>query len=99
MNKNQEDSQEKIISKKKPNAFEENIKRKSTKSAIRLNLSHIEKKKTFNCYNYFFYLILCKKVNIHIKYYEELRKLIISEESMFHNYFNIYKLLEINQVF
>ena len=99
VNKNQEDSQEKIISKKKPNAFEENIKRKSTKSAIRLNLSHIEKKKTFNCYNYFFYLILCKKVNIHIKYYEELRKLIISEESMFHNYFNIYKLLEINQVF
>ena len=66
----------------------------STKNYIRRDFALIDKKEKFNCFNYFFYIIFCKQVNSKIKYYEELRRLIISEECMIQNYLNIYKLLE-----
>ena len=89
MNKSHQDSQENIIQSKKSNIHEDNIKTKKSKSLFKYNVTLIDKKKPFNCCDYLFYLILCKQVNPHIKYYEELRKQIISEESMFHNYFYI----------
>ena len=62
------------------------------------NYSVIENKSfTFNCFSYLCYLIFCKQINSHIKHFEDLRRLIISEETMFNNYFNVYKLLELNK--
>ena len=61
---------------------------------IKLNLARIKKKEEFNCLNYLWYIVLCKKVNSPIYYYENLRRLIISEEIMFQNYLYISKLLE-----
>ena len=73
------------------------IKKANFQNFIKLNFSKIKSKKKFNCFNYLFYIIFCKKINVHIKIYEDLRRLIISEEIMFQNYFNIYKLLEIHK--
>ena len=50
-----------------------------------------------NCFDYLCYLIQCKKIQSQIKYYEDFRKIIISEESMIQNYLNINKLFEFNQ--
>ena len=82
------DSREKAISEIKSEAFE-TINRKSTKNVIKNTIYHIDKTKSFNCLDYLCYLVFCKKIKSNIKYYEELRRLIVSEESMFHNYFNI----------
>ena len=64
---------------------------------IKLKFARIKKKERFNCFNYFWYMVSCKKINSQIYYYENLRRLIISEEIIFQNYLNIYKLLELNQ--
>ena len=95
INKNHEDSKEKVIS-KQPSSIYESFSNKRTKSIIRRNYSLLEKK-DFNCFNYLCYLIFCKQINSDIKKIEELRRLIISEESIFNNYFNVYKLLEENK--
>ena len=94
-NKNLEDSKQNVISEAK--SYKNYKKRYSTRNAIKHSVALIDKEKSFNFCNYLFYLIFCKKKNFHIKYYEELRRLIISEEIMFHNYFNIYKILETQQ--
>ena len=70
------------------------LKRMSTKYHIKRDFALIDEKDKFNCFSYFFYIIFCKQINSKINYYEELRRLIISEECMFQNYLNIYKLLE-----
>ena len=93
MNKNNEDSRDKAFSEQKSNAFE-TIHRKYTKNGINNIISHIDKKKSFNCFDYLCYLVFCKKINSNIKYYEKLRREIISEECIFQNFFYIYKLLE-----
>ena len=73
------------------------LKRMSTKRyIIKRDFALISNKDYFNCFNYFFYIIFCKRINSKIKYYEELRRLIISEECMIQNYLNIYKLLEVH---
>ena len=95
MNKGNEDSQDKVISKQPSNIYDKFRSRRS-KSIIQRNFSIIETKQ-FNCFSYLCYLIFCKQINSHIKQFEEFRRLIISEESMFNNYFNIYKLLESNK--
>ena len=97
MNKNNEDSLDKAISEQKSNAFE-TIHRKYTKNLINNVISHIDKKKSFNCFDYLCYLVFCKKIKYIIKCYEILRRIIISEECMFENFFNIYKLLEIHKL-
>ena len=73
-----------------------NMQKGNYQRFIRFNFSKIKSKEKFNCFNYLFYIIFCKKINNHIKFYEDLRRLIISEEIMFQNYLNIYKLLEIH---
>ena len=50
-------------------------------------------------YKFFCYLIQFKRNNPKIKYYEELREQIISEESLFQNYIYIINLLKINNIF
>ena len=95
MKKGNEDSQDKVISKQPSNIYDKFHSRRS-KSIIQRNFSIIETKQ-FNCFSYLCYLIFCKQINSHIKQFEELRRLIISEESMFNTYFNIYKLLEFNK--
>ena len=74
-----------------------NLKRISTRNYIRRNFALINEKESFNCFSYFFYIFFCKRINSNIKYCEELRRLIISEESMIQNYLNIYKLLELQK--
>ena len=74
------------------------LKRMSTRNEIRRNFSLINEKEKFNCFSYLFYICFCKKINSNIKYYEELRRLIISEECMIQNYLNIYKLLEVQKI-
>ena len=93
INKNMDVSRQNII----PIITKDVIKRKKTlnfQNFIKFNFSKIKSKEKFNCFNYLFYIIFCKKINVHIKFYEDLRRLIISEEIMFQNYLNIYKLLE-----
>ena len=87
MNKSHEDSKEKIISKQQSEE-KENISKKGTKSVISSNFSIIKKNKSFTCFAYLFYLIFCKKLNSQLKQVEELRRIVINEESIFHNYFN-----------
>ena len=88
--------EQKVIPEQKIEAFEE-ITTKYAKKLIKLNFARIKKKEKFNCFHYFCYLISCKKINPKIRYYEILRRLIISEEIMFQNYLSIYKLLEYHQ--
>ena len=90
---NNENSEQNIILEQKSKDIGK-LQRMSTKNYIRRDFALIDKKEKFNCFNYFFYIIFCKQVNSKIKYYEELRRLIISEECMIQNYLNIYKLLE-----
>ena len=92
INKYLENSKQNIIIKKNP----DEIKRQSTKAFIKHTFAKIDKNSSFHCWNYYLYLISCKKINEKIKYYEDLRRLIISEEFIFQNYFNMYKLLEIH---
>ena len=96
MNKNNENSEQKIFKKPKSGAFEE-IKTKHIKNYLKLNFQRINKNETFNHFDYLCYMIFCKKIKSKIKYYEDLRRLIISEEIMFQNYLNINNLLEFHQ--
>ena len=97
MNKNSENSKDKIIPGPKSDAFKE-VETKFSKNMISLNLTGIEKNKEFNCFNYFWYMVLCKRINPNIKDCENLRRLIMSEEIMLKNYLYINKLLELNLV-
>ena len=56
------------------------------------------KKNNFTWINYFCHLILCKKYNKSIKYFEDFRAQIISEENLFQNYLDIFQLLKICNV-
>ena len=95
INKNEENSEQQI-SKKKSEENLEKIKRMTTRNYILRDFSLIKEKDNFNCFSYFIYIFLCKRKNSNIKYYEELRRLIISEECMIQNYLNIHKLLDLN---
>ena len=54
---------------------------------------HINKQE-FSFLNYIYYFLCCTN-NPKIKYYENFRRQIISEENMIQNHFNIYKLLQV----
>ena len=95
MNKNMDISRQNIIPISDKNLMKK-LKKANFQQFIKFNFSKIRSKEKFNCFNYLFYIIFCKKINVHIKFYEDLRRLIISEEIMFQNYLNIYKLLEIH---
>ena len=84
-NKNSDNSEGKIISGPKSEAFEE-VKTKYSTNMIKLNFVRIKKKEKFNCFHYVLYMIFCKKIIPQIQYYENLRRLIISEEIMFQNF-------------
>ena len=94
INKENENSEQNIIIMKHKSDDVGKLKRMSTKYHIKRDFALIDEKDKFNCFSYFFYIIFCKQINSKINYYEELRRLIISEECMFQNYLNIYKLLE-----
>ena len=96
INKNEENIEQQI-SKKKSEENLEIIKKMSTTHYIKRDFALIKEKDRFNCLNYFIYFFFCKRINSNIKYYEELRRLIISEEYMIQNYLNIYKLLELQK--
>ena len=54
-----------------------------------------DSKKDINWFKYIFQFILCcKNKNKDIKYYEDLREKIISEECLFQNYLNVYNLMK-----
>ena len=77
--KNSENSEQNIISEQKPEVPRQ-TKGTNLKNFIKQNFALIDRPGNFNCCNYFCYLISCKHINSKIKYYEELRRLIISEE-------------------
>ena len=95
---NEENIEQKKTKEKKVSENINKLKRMSTRKYINRDFALINEKDKFNCFGYFFYIIFCKKINSNIKYYEELRRLIISEECMIQNYLNIYKLLEIQNI-
>ena len=52
------------------------------------------KKEKFSWFSYILYIVLFKSKNSKIKYFENFRAQILSEENLMQNNFNIYKLLE-----
>ena len=96
INKKEDNSEYKIFRGQKSEAFED-LKAQYVKNYIKLNFEKINKNESINCFNYFCYMLRCKKIKSKIKFYEDLRRLIISEENMFQNYLNINKLLEFHQ--
>ena len=66
----------------------------NNKNYLKNNFLSIRKIDNYNCCNYLLYLTLYKKKNSNIRYYEDLRRTIISEECMIQNFINIYKILE-----
>ena len=97
INKNEENIKQKIP-KEKIGGDLGNLERMRTTNYIRRDFSLINEKGGFNCFNYIFYIFFCKRINSNIKYYEELRRLIISEECMIQSYLNIYKLLKVQKI-
>ena len=94
MNKKDDFIEKEIVKIHKSRTFAK-IRRMSTKKlTIKRDFASISDNDFFSCFSYFFYIMFCKRNNSKIKYYEELRRLIISEECMIQNYLNIYKLLE-----
>ena len=94
MNKKDDFIEKEIVKIHKSRTFAK-IRRMSTKKlTIKRDFASISDNVFFSCFSYFFYIMFCKRNNSKIKYYEELRRLIISEECMIQNYLNIYKLLE-----
>ena len=58
------------------------------------NINKPIKKNNFTLFNYFYYLITFKRCNPKIKFYEDFRAQLISEENLLQNYSDIYKLLK-----
>ena len=56
------------------------------------------KKKKFNFCSYIGYKICCGKNDKMIKYYENIREKLISEENIIQNYLDIYELLKLNNI-
>jgi hypothetical protein len=56
------------------------------------------KKQKFTWFNYIFYIICLKRNNPRIKFFEDVRAQIISEENILQNYSDIYKLLKICKI-
>jgi len=56
------------------------------------------KRHTFNWFKYIWYLICCKSNNNIIKFWEDIRYSLISEENIIQNYLDIYTLLKINDM-
>ena len=56
------------------------------------------KKKKFNWFKYIWYLICCGSNDKNIKYYENIRSSLISEENIIQNYLDIYQLLKLNSI-
>ena len=78
---------EKIKKNKKMKTFE-----KTRKNEIFIKYN---KKNNFTWFNYLRHLILCKNYNKNIKYIEDLRTKILSEENLLQNYSDISKLVKI----
>ena len=95
INGNIENRDPKIITEHNLEIFDKN---NTIINDIRNNFLLINKKEKLNCWNYFKYLISFKKNNQDIKHYEDLRRLIISEECMTQNFLNIYNLLQIHNL-
>ena len=95
INRNIENRDPKIITEHNLEIFDKND---TIINDIRNNFLLINKKEKLNCWNYFKYLISFKKNNQDIKHYEDLRRLIISEECMTQNFLNIYNLLQIHHL-
>ena len=88
---NKEYSCKNIIDSKNEDA-KKSIDKLETKNK-EINSKHINKQ-DFSILKYIYYF-LCGKSNPKIKYYENFRSQIISEENMIQNHFNIYKLLQV----
>jgi hypothetical protein len=88
---NKEYSCKNIIDSKNEDA-KKSIDKLETKNK-EINSKHINKQ-NFSFLKYIYYF-LCGKKNPKIKYYENFRSQIISEENMIQNHFNIYKLLQV----
>ena len=56
------------------------------------------KKQKFTWFNYFFYIICLKRNSQRIKFFEDVRAQLISEENILQNYSDIYKLLKICKI-
>ena len=56
------------------------------------------KKKKFIWFKYIWYLISCETNDKNIRYYENIREIMISEENIIQNYLDIYQLLKLNGI-
>ena len=73
-------------------------KKRSNTTTFKYNFLLLNQKEKFNCWNYFIYLLLFKKYNKNISHFENLRRLIISEECIIQNFLNIYYLIEFHHL-
>ena len=101
----------KEIRSEKNETFNERFNRNKEKRSIPLNkrdklenTDNIDnnrpiEKINYNCIKYLWYSIPCGKVDNKIDYYENFRSKLISEEGIIKNYLQVYKLLELNNIY
>ena len=78
---------------------EENEKEINEENNNDINKQKNKEKNKFTWCNYMYFLLKCKHNNDNLKKIEELRELILGEESMFQNYVSIFKLQELYNSF
>ena len=80
----------------------ESVEEKSSESERREKYKKRKKKKDkknqFNFFHYIWYLLSCSSNNKKIKYYEDIRETLISEENIIQNYWDISELLKLNGI-
>ena len=75
-------------------SFPKSIRERKFSDKITELEDELDESQEFNFCKYLKYLICCKRKNRTLKYYEQFRIKIISEENIINNYFNVYNLLD-----
>ena len=75
-------------------SFPKSIRERKFSDKITELEEELDESQEFNFCKYLKYLICCKRKNRTLKYYEQFRIKIISEENIINNYFNVYNLLD-----
>ena len=76
------------------NTMSRNLKNETTIESKKDFENKPLEKQNFNWFKYLYYLICCGRNDEIIKYYEDFRSKLISEENIIQNYLDTYKLLK-----
>ena len=96
---NKKDDNNKNLEKKNSENLDNNSKSKKSDIDDKKdnNKKNIEKENKFNWFNFLCFLLSCSKSNPVMKYYEDLRVQIISEENMIKNHLYIHKSFDVSK--